>query len=234
MRSRRHSAAARAFLVILTGALLSSTTARIGGASAPLSPGLFLEYKVELFEGGRRSEDGFRLVVDDSLGSGHWRLDLTTGGGDRYRCLYAEGGDASPFARERFTDLLREEEEGWILLDTGALELLDGLAAMQGRLDGSEATGDSLFVLGGRGWPAAVHALSDSSEVVQRSESVAITKRTVSQGRAWVSPELPFGGWLRYDETRGTVKISEFGGRRFEGEESRSRELWTLVDFGHQ
>ncbi len=234
MRSRRHSAATRAIQVLLASTLLLTTTVRIGSATAPLSPGLFLEYKVELFEGGRRTEDGFRVAVIDSLGAGHWRLELSTGGGERYRCLYTEGGESSPFARERFADVLREEEEGWTLLDASALDLLDDLAAMQERLESGEAMGDTLFVLGGRDWEGRGLALADSSEAVQRSESVTITKRTVSRGRAWVCPDLPFGGWLCYDESRGTVKISEFGGRRFEGPESRSRELWSLVEIGYQ
>jgi hypothetical protein len=205
---------------------------RPGSADAPLAPGLFMEYRVELREGGQLSEESFRLDVLDDLGEGAWRLELRIGDGDRYRCEYATKGGAGSFAPERFSRVSHRVDEFWEELDAGSLSLLADLDRMQSQLDRATATGDSLFSIDGVEWPARSYVLSDSSSSVQRSESVTLSRITQSRGRAWISAELPFGGWLRYDEEHRTRKISEFGGRRFEGEEAVSRELWTLVAIG--
>ncbi len=112
------------------------------------------------------------------------------------------------------------------------IELLTLLAEMQGRIERSRPVADSSLTVGGHAWRAQRHALADTSETVQQSASVTLTRQVLAQGTAWVAAELPFGGWLRYEEERRARKISELGGRRFVGEEETSRELWTLVDLG--
>ncbi len=205
---------------------------RPGSANAPLVPGLFLEYRVELREGGQLQEENFRLDVLEALGEDTWHLELRIGSGDRYRCDYSANGDSSTFAPERFSRMSHHLDGRWEALDSSSLSLLADLDRMQSQLADATVVGDSLFFIGDTEWAARSYTLSDSSSSVQRSESVTLSRITSSRGRAWIGAELPFGGWLRYEEERRTRKISEFAGRRFEGEEAVSRELWTLVATG--
>lgn len=191
-----------------------------------------MDYAVEVLEEGRRSEESFRLEVIGAPAPGRWELELRVGDGQRYRCRYAGDGYATPLAPERFLGAEVEEQGRWRPVDPASLELLDTLRAMQQRIRSSDAGADSLFALAGDVWPARAHALADSSVSEQSSESVKLTWITVSAGEAWVSEALPFGGWLRYEEHRRARKVSEFAGRRFEGAEAESRELWTLQDLG--
>ncbi len=221
------------FLVVVGTVFLAfMSSARDGNAKALLSPGFFMEYRVELLEGGKRSEESFRITVLDSLAPAAWRIELALGGGARYRSEYVGDGFETPFAVERFSSTEVAEDGRWLPLDPGSLDLLDSLRAMAGRVGSAVAGGDSLFTIAGSAWLAQGCTIADSSEKVQRSESVTLTQNSTSRGRAWVCEGLPFGGWLHYAEERRARKVSEFGGRRFEGEESRSRETWNLVDLG--
>ncbi len=179
----RRSSISRSLLLLTIALSFMTIMTRPGSANAPLVPGLFLEYRVELREGGQLQEENFRLDVLEAL-------------------------------------------------DSSSLSLLADLDRMQSQLADATVVGDSLFFIGDTEWAARSYTLSDSSSSVQRSESVTLIRITSSRGRAWIGAELPFGGWLRYEEERRTRKISEFAGRRFEGEEAVSRELWTLVATG--
>ncbi len=228
----RRSSISKLSLLLAVAFSLLTTSTRPGGAVTPLAPGLFMEYRVELREGGQLSEESFRLDVVEALDDGFWQLELTVGEKDRYRCTYTNAGQAALFSSDRFSQVSHEVAGLWEPMDASSLSLLADMDRMQSMLAAATTEGDSLFTVGGEQWPARIYVLSDSSTSVQRSESVALSRITLSRGRAWICPELPFGGWLSYKEERRTRKISEFGGRRFEGEEAVSLELWTLVNVG--
>jgi hypothetical protein len=213
--------------------LLSLIDARRSEAVSLLPPGFFMEYRVESFSEGRRSEERFRLLVREDLGADRRLLELSLNSGSTYRAVYQTApGPAGPFAAERFERVEGREDGQWQPLVPADIELLALLSAMQERIERSHPVADSSLTVGGQAWRAQGHALADTSETVQRSASVTLTRQVLAQGRAWVAPELPFGGWLLYEEERRARKISELGGRRFVGEEETSRELWTLVDLG--
>lgn len=228
----RRSSISRIPLLLSIALSLVTILTRPGSAEAPLEPGLFLEYRVELREGGQLHEESFRLEVLEASGPGIWQLELLVGKSDRYRCEYELLSDGGPFSPSRFGGIRQQVEGRWELIDGGAVPLLDDLDRMQSQLAGTAVVGDSLFSIDGVAWPAQGHAVNDSISAVQSSESVTLTRITRSRGWAWLSPDLPFGGWLSYEEERRARKISEFAGRRFEGEEAISRELWRLVSVG--
>jgi hypothetical protein len=213
--------------------VLGFGVARRSAAADPLPPGFFMEYRVESFSDGRRSEERFRLLVREDLGGGRKRLELSLGGGSSYRAVYqAAPGTAGPFAVARFERVEGLTDGAWQPLVPADIELLALLAEMQDRLERSRTGADSVITVGGRPWPAQHHALADSSETVQRSASVTLTRQVRTTGAAWVTSALPFGGWLRYEEQRSARKVSEIGGRRFVGAEELSSEHWSLVDLG--
>ena len=204
--------------------------ARRSEASGPLPPGFFMEYRVESFSEGRRSEERFRLVVREDLGADRRLLELSLDSGSAYRAVYqAAAGAAGPFAVERFERVEGLQDGQWQPLVPTEIELLTLLADMQDRIEHGQAEADSSVSVGGRAWRAQRYSLTDSSATVQRSASVTLTRQVLAHGTAWVAADLPFGGWLRFEEERQARKISEFGGRRFIGELETSRELWTLV-----
>ena len=221
----------RAACWALTASLfLGFFTARQSGATSPLQPGFFMEYRVESFSEGRRSEERFRLVVREDLGADRRLLELSLDSGGAYRAVYqTAAGAAGPFALERFERVEGREDGKWQSLVPADIELLAQLAEMQDRVERSQPVADSTLTLAGRAWHARRYALADSSEAVQRSASVTLTRQVLAQGTAWVADDLPFGGWLRFEEQRRARKISEIGGRRYVGAEETSRELWTLV-----
>lgn len=212
--------------------LLIGCEARAGAVAFP-APGFFMEYRVEAFSEGRRSEERFTLRVEQDLGDERRLLSLSVDSGAAYRAVYlTEPGEAGPFALSRFERVEGREEGKWQALVPDELELLRALAGMQARLVAGHAEADSTLSVGGRDWPAQCFALADSSESTQRSASVTLTRRIVSHGRAWITTALPFGGWLRFEEEREARKVSEIGGRRYVSEPETSREVWTLVAVG--
>lgn len=215
-------AAAAALLII-------GFEARAEGAAFP-APGFFMEYRVEAFSEGRRSEERFRLAVAEDLGGERRLLTLTVDSGTSYRAVYLAGpGEAGPFALSRFESVESRENGRWQPLVPDEIDLLSTLAGMQARIVAGHAETDSTLSIGGRAYAAQRFALADSSESTQRSASVTLTRRIVSRGQAWICPALPFGGWLRFEEEREARKVSEIGGRRYVGEPEMSREVWTLV-----
>lgn len=219
-------------LVCAAALLLIGCEARAGALAFP-APGFFMEYRVEAFSEGRRSEERFTLRVEEDLGGERRLLSLSVDSGAVYRAVYSAGpGEAGPFALSRFERVESREEGRWQVLAPEELELLRTLAGMQDRLAAGRAEADSTLRVGGRDWSAQRFALTDSSESTQRSASVTLTRRIVSRGRAWITTALPFGGWLRFEEERVARKVSEIGGRRYVGEPETNREVWTLVAVG--
>ncbi len=228
----RRSSISRLLLLLTIALSFMTIMTRPGSATAPLAPGLFMEYRVELREGGQLGEESFRLDVLDALADDTWRLELRIGNGDRYRCDYSATGVSGTFAPERFSRMSHHLDGRWEVLNPSSLSLLADLDRMQSQLADATVEGDTLISIGQAEWAARSYILNDSSTSVQRSESVTLSRVTMSSGRAWICADLPFGGWLRYEEERRTRKISEFAGRRFQGEEAVSQELWTLVATG--
>ena len=209
---------------------LGFIAARRCEAADPLPPGFFMEYRVESFSEGRRSVEHFRLVVREDLGADRRLLELSLDSGGAYRAVYLAGAAAAgPFALERFERVEGWQDDRWQPLVPADIELLTQLAEMQGRIERSRSMADSTLTVDDRAWSARRYALADSSASVQRSASVTLTRQVLAQGAAWVTADLPFGGWLRFEEERRARKISEIGGRRYVGAEATSRELWTLV-----
>ena len=140
----------------------------------------------------------------------------------------ADAGDGA----ERFERMEGLQDGEWLPLATDDVEMFDALRAMEASLAGGAASSDSTVTLGGRDWTAQRYALADSSTTVQESASVTLRTERRTQGVAWMIPELPFGGWLRYEALTEARKVSEVGGRRFAGDPEASRETWTLVELG--
>ena len=201
------------------------------GRSDPLlRPGLLLGYRVEILGAGKQSEEQLELRVQDAAGSDLWRLELELGrDAVRYRALYSSAGDRSPFDATRF-ESVETWEDGWHRVDPTQMEILSTLQEMEGLLAGKSWDAESTFVVGGRELPCRRYAFADSTQDVQIGESVVLRTVTHRRGEAWLTEDLPFGGWVRYHEERRSRKFSEFGGRRFEGDEESSRETWTLSE----
>ncbi|MBN2170335.1 MAG: hypothetical protein JW819_03320 [Candidatus Krumholzibacteriota bacterium] len=204
-----------------------------GRGEAPLRPGLFLDYRLEVLSEGQRSEDRLRLEVGEQAVPGCWRITLRLGDGEdaaRYRALYDETASGDPFADARFDSVAEWREGGWRPLAAGDLAVIDALREVHGRLAGRGAEAESVFVVAGRELAACRVAFADTTESVQAGETVTLRTVTVRRGEVWTSGEVPFGGWLRYREERRARKVSELGGRRFEGAEETTVETWVLAD----
>ena len=224
---RRRVRTALPILILLS--VLAMT--RSGSADAPLRPGLRLEYSMEIMSEGQVREERLTLELGERTETGLWRLELRLGedgSATRYRALYDDEGAGSPFLAKRFSEVASWEGD-WIPVAARDLELLDLLRNMETRLRPSASAPDSTFSIDGRLFSCRRHALSDSSETAQEGESVSLRRIQTIKGEAWVTDELPFGGWVVYREERRARKISEFAGRRFEGREELSVETWRLV-----
>jgi hypothetical protein len=208
---RASVAAAGLFLCLLVPAS--------GRGEAPLRPGLFLDYRLEVLSEGQRSEDRLRLEVGEQAVPGCWRI-----------TLYDETAPGDPFADARFDSVAEWREGGWRPLAAGDLAVIDALREVHGRLAGRGAEAESVFVVAGRKLAARRVAFADTTESVQAGETVTLRTVTVRRGEVWTSGEVPFGGWLRYREERRARKVSELGGRRFTGAEETTVETWVLAD----
>jgi len=219
--------------VAAAGLFLCLLVPEPGRGDAPLHPGLFLDYRLEVLSEGQRSEDRLRLEVGDQPSPGRWRVMLRLGEGAdavRYRALYDETLPGGPFAEARFDSVAEWHENGWRSVPAGDLALVDDLREVCNRLSGLAAEAESLFVVSGRELASRRVAFRDTLESVQAGETVTLRTVTVRSGEAWTSGAVPFGGWLRYREERRARKVSEMGGRRFEGAEETTVETWVLAD----
>ena len=214
--------------------LAAGFIARTGSASALLEPGFFMAYRVETVSAGQRAEQRFRVEVTDDRGGGRRGVLLSIDGAPSYRAVYQTDDDEpmGVFDAERFEQMEGLQDGEWLPLATDDVEMFDALRAMEASLAGGAASSDSTVTLGGRDWTAQRYALADSSTTVQESASVTLRTERRTQGVAWMIPELPFGGWLRYEALTEARKVSEVGGRRFAGDPEASRETWTLVELG--
>ena len=212
-------------------AMMMASWARPGGCSIPLEPGLFLAYRMELISDGQRREESLTLSVEETAAAGGpLRVELSLGGGEfRYRVLYDPAGDGPVFAASRFTSV-EAWEDGWVLKPRGEVELLATLQAVEARAALGEAIADSVISVGNIDLACTAKSFVDSSESVQSGETVTIRIVERLRGRLYRSDEIPFGGWVRYEEERSARKLTEFSGRSFVGDESHTRETWTLVE----
>ncbi|MDP6418688.1 MAG: hypothetical protein QGG80_04400 [Candidatus Krumholzibacteria bacterium] len=194
-----------------------------------LRPGFSVQWKVAQLSEGHLSEETLSIAVQESVGVDSLLLTIRRGNDDRdYRILYWAAGDEFHCARERILSAeIGEGDKRRGLLEE-ELFFLDQLEMMELRIgEEGEFIGDTLLSLAGRSIPCRRLRMEDEGEDVQDGESVVLRTYWNLTAEAWVSDALPLG-WLFYREDIHSRKVSEFGGREFEGEDNRSISTWEI------
>ncbi len=203
-------------------------SARPAGGEPLLEPGLSLVYRMEMISEGQRSDETLRVDVGDRSSSGLWNIELILGGAElRYRALYEADGPGPVFSDHRFVKL-EVWDSGWRESALNDVEVLTTLRDIEARVAAMPAAADSTIDVSNRSLACHSLSFSDSSTSVQRGETVTLSIETRSYGHLWISDDVPFGGWVRYEERRDARKTTEFSGRSFAGEVEQTQETWQL------
>lgn len=186
---------------------------------------------MELISEGQRREETLRIVVGEESESGLWRIELNLGGDEfRYRALYDADAPGPVFDPRRFARV-EVWENGWLAQSSEEIAILETLRAVERRVTDSHFVADSILTVGEQEFVCRAVSFDDSTESVQRGETVSIRIVETTVGHVWLCDDLPLGGYVRYVEERSARKHTEFAGRSFAGDVERTRETWTLVSF---